>query len=74
MLIKIKVFPCYKEEKIEELSKDTLRIFIKERPVQGLANKKMMEMLKEYFGTGDIKIIKGFRQSNKIIEINGKTN
>lgn len=72
MLIKVKVFPGSKKEEIIKKSEDTFNIKVKEKPVRGLANKRIVEVLSLYFRVpaAKIRMIKGFRERNKIFEIN----
>jgi len=71
MLIKVKVFPKSREEKIVEKSKDSFEVWVKEEPERGLANKAVIRILASYFGVAEskIKLIKGFKKRNKIFEI-----
>ncbi len=71
MLIKIKVFPGSKKEKIIKKSEDTFGIKVKEKPERGLANKAVINVLSSYFKipSSKIRLIKGFKQRNKIFEI-----
>jgi len=71
MLIKVKAHPCSKEEKLIKKSDDSFEIFVKEKPVMGLANKAIIKALSTFFNVpeGKARLIKGFRESNKIFEI-----
>ncbi len=71
MLIKIKVFPNNKKEEIIKKGADKLEIKIKEKPLQGKANKRVFEILSDYFNVSqsEIKLIKGFKRRNKIFEV-----
>jgi len=71
MLIKVKVFPSSKEEEIIKKSEDSFEIKVKEKPIKGLANKEIINILASYFKIpeSNIRLIKGFRQRNKIFEI-----
>ena len=71
MLIKVKVFPCAKEEEIFVKSQDSFEIRIKEKPQMGQANKGVIRVLAGYFKIPEakVRIIKGFREPSKIIEI-----
>jgi len=71
MLIKVKVFPNSKREGIIKKSEDSFGIKIKEKPEKGLANRKVMNVLSSYFKIplSKIRLIKGFKQRNKIFEI-----
>ncbi len=71
MLIKVKVFPGSKKEEITKKSEDSFEIKIKERPIKGLANKEVIKILASSFNIpeSNIRLIKGFKQRNKIFEI-----
>ena len=71
MLIKVKVFPGSKKEEIIKKFKDSFEIKVKERPIKGLANKEVIKILASYFKIqeSNIRLIKGFKQRNKIFEI-----
>lgn len=71
MLLKVRVFPCAKEEEIIAKSQDSFDIKIKEKPQRGEANKGVIRVLAEYFKISEskVRIIKGFREPAKIIEI-----
>ena len=71
MLIKVKVFPDSLEENVVKKIEDSFDVWVKERPVMGLANRAVIGCLAEHFGvsTGNIRLIKGFRESNKIFDV-----
>ena len=71
MLIKVKVFPKSREEKVVEKSKDSFEVWVKEEPKRGLANKAVIRILASYFGVAEskIRLIKRFEKGNKISEI-----
>ena len=73
MLIKVKVFPDSKEESITKKSEDSFEISVREKPIMGLANKAVISALSSYFGVSasGIRLIKGFRERNKVFEIRG---
>ena len=72
MLIKVKVFVGAKKEEIIKKSEDSFEVKVKERPVRGEANKRVVEILSLYFKIlkGKIRIVKGYKQRNKIFKIN----
>lgn len=72
MLIKVKVFVGAKKEEIIKKSEDSFEVKVKERPVRGEANKRVVEILSLYFKIlkGKIRIVKGSKQRNKIFKIN----
>ncbi len=72
MLIKIKAFPSSNKEEIIKKEEDSFEIKIKEPPLQGMANKAIIKALSLYFKipVKKIRMIKGFRERNKIFDIN----
>lgn len=52
-----------------EARKDYYTIWVKEPPVNGLANKAIMKVLREYFHTPNVRIVSGYTSRNKIVEI-----
>ena len=71
MFIKVKVFPCSKEQGIMEKQKDSFEIKVREKPVAGLANTAVYKVLASYFRIPEqkIRMIRGFKQRNKLFEI-----
>ncbi len=68
MIIKVKVFPKEKEEKIIEKDNQLL-IYIKEEAKEGKANKKVFEILSQIYPKRRIICLKGSRSVNKIFKI-----
>jgi len=71
MLIKVKVNVLSKEDKVIKKSEDSFEVFVKVDAQRNMANKKIIELLAEYFNLPQyrIKMIKGFKESNKIFNI-----
>jgi hypothetical protein len=71
MLIKVKIFPCCKKEEVLKKKEDAFDVKVKEKPLRGMANRALISLLSSYFNIppNKIRIIKGFRKRNKIIEI-----
>ena len=71
MLIKVKVFPYSKKEEIIKKAEESFEIKVKEKPVRGEANKRVIEILSLYLKIPEkeIRLIKGFKERNKIFEI-----
>ncbi len=68
--IKVKLHPNSSQEKIIEIEKDkSYEVWIKEKPIDGKANEKLIKMLKKYFKK-DVEITSGFKSREKIVEIN----
>ncbi len=66
----IKIHPNSSQEKILEIEKNkSYEVWIKEKPVDGKANEKLLKLLKKHFKK-EIKLISGFNSRMKIVEIN----
>ncbi|MDD2547973.1 MAG: DUF167 domain-containing protein [Candidatus Pacebacteria bacterium] len=74
MLIKVKCYPKSKKELLNKKDENSFEIFLKEKPERGEANKRIFEILAEYFSISKkrIKLIKGAKTQNKIFEIYDK--
>ena len=71
MLVKVKVFPNSKTEKIIKKTEDSFEVRVKEKAEKGRANQRARELLSKYFNVSEqkVKLVKGFKQRNKIFEI-----
>ena len=71
MLIKVKVFPNSKKEEMIKKSEDSFEVKVKAKPEKGMANKEVIRLLSVYFKIPEskIRLIKGFKERNKIFEI-----
>jgi len=71
MFIKVKVIPSSKKESIIVKKQDSFEICVKEEPVQGMANFRVIEIVADYFKVKKekVRLIKGFKQRSKIFEI-----
>ena len=71
MLVKVKVFPNSKKEGVIEKSTDSFEVRVREKAKQGQANKAVIRSLANYLKISPqkIRIIKGFKRRNKIIDI-----
>ncbi len=70
MLIKVKVTPSSKKEEIIG-EKDSFKIKVKEKPLNNMANKAAIALLSSFLKIPreKIRMIKGMKKRNKIIEI-----
>jgi hypothetical protein len=68
MKLKVKVIPNAKKEKIEKFD-DGLKIYLTKPPQDGKANKRLLEIIAEYFNVkkSQLKIIKGLFCREKVI-------
>ncbi|KUK49875.1 MAG: Uncharacterized conserved protein DUF167 [Parcubacteria bacterium 33_209] len=71
MLIKVKAIVLSKEDKVVKKNEDSFEVFVKAEAQRNMANKRIIELLAEYFNLPQykVKIIKGFKESNKIFNI-----
>lgn len=78
MKIFVKVKLKAKEEKVKsanpklfENNDNHFEVFVKEPPLKGKANKRIIQLLAEYFkmSPSKIKIIQGFKSKEKVLEI-----
>jgi Uncharacterised ACR, YggU family COG1872. len=71
MFVKVKVFPDSKKDEIIKKADDRFEIKVKEKAKNGLANKKVIEILSKYLNVPEEKLIlvRGAKQRNKIFEI-----
>lgn len=70
MYIKVKVMTGAKKVKILKKSEDHFEISVKEPAERNMANKKILELVREYFKVyNNIKIISGHRAPCKIISL-----
>lgn len=70
MKISVKIKTRARQESVNENGK-IFNVSVKELPIEGRANKKVIEILAKYFNKpkSNIKIISGHKSKNKIIEI-----
>ena len=68
MKIKVKLHPGSSQEKIEKIEDNSYEVWIKEKPIEGKANKSLEKTLKKYFEK-KVNIISGFKSRNKIAEV-----
>ena len=71
MLIKVKVNVLSKEDKVIKKSEDSFEVFVKVDAQRNMANKRIIELLAEYFNLPQhrVRMIKGFKERNKIFNI-----
>jgi len=71
MLIKIKVFPNSKKDEVIKKKEDSFDIKVKEKPIEGKANKKALQLLSLYLKVSEkrIRMVRGSKRRNKVFEI-----
>ncbi len=73
IIINIRVEPRSSRAEVIGVHGDTLKVKLTSPPVEGAANKQLIEILAKHFGIrkGAVRIIKGERSKNKVVEIEG---
>lgn len=73
MYIKVTVFPDFKKELIENLGvidgHQNFKMYIREAPERGQANKKILKILQEIYPNKKIRIVTGALTMKKLIEV-----
>ena len=74
MQVSIKVVAGAKKEGIESLPNSRFKISVKQKPAQGAANKRVVELIAAHFKipVKKIHIIRGHKTPSKLLEIGGK--
>ena len=68
-MIKVRVTPGAKEEKVIQKTADSFEVYTKEKPKAGQATKAVTWLLLMHFQGKRVKLIKGARERNKVFEI-----
>jgi uncharacterized protein (TIGR00251 family) len=68
MLIKVKVFPESREDKIEKIDDENYKVYVRAGAQNGHANKEVIFLLSKHFGKG-VKMVSGGTRQNKIFSI-----
>ena len=74
MYIKVTVFPDFKQEEIGKIIENEngpseIKMYIREAPERGQANKKVLKVLGEHFPNKRIRIVSGHLSTKKLIEV-----
>jgi len=71
MKIFVKVRPRAKKEKMEKISETNFKVWVKEPPAEGRANRAVIRAFAGYLGVSlsKVKIISGFKSKEKVLEI-----
>ena len=69
--IKVKVITNTSREKVEKLDESSFKVWVKSRPIEGEANKAVIDLLSDLLKVPKkmIRIAIGKRSSDKVIEI-----
>ena len=69
MYIKVRVVTKSKVERLLKVGDDRFEVYVREKPEQNMANKRVLEILKDHFGCS-VKIISGHHHPIKMIYVN----
>ena len=71
MKINVIVKPNSKKAEVEKIDEENYKIKVNAPASEGEANKRLIEILSEHFNVSksSIRILKGFKNRNKIVEI-----
>jgi uncharacterized protein (TIGR00251 family) len=74
MQIKVKVFAGCESDEIVKKKDNEFEVRVKEKAEEGRANRAVIKVLANYFKIDEsmIRLIKGFKERNKIFEIKEK--
>ncbi|MFA5791469.1 MAG: DUF167 domain-containing protein [Candidatus Paceibacterota bacterium] len=71
MYIHVKVVAGARKESLKQKSKDHFEISVKEKAERNMANKRVLELVGEYFkvSSNKVRIVNGHRQTSKLLVI-----
>lgn len=71
MRVNVKLHLNSKVEKVTAVSKNNIDVWVTARPIEGKANKRLIELVSEYYSVAKsrIRIIIGIRSRNKVLDI-----
>jgi uncharacterized protein YggU (UPF0235/DUF167 family) len=69
MHIKVKVYPDSKNELVRKEGKDTFTLYIREPPIGGQANRRVLAVLKQLYPNLRLRLVSGYTKHNKVFEI-----
>ncbi|MGB8815668.1 MAG: DUF167 domain-containing protein [Minisyncoccia bacterium] len=75
MYIKIKAKTGSKKEQIKKISEDVFEVEVKAPAERGLANKRILELAREYFrvyNVREVRMVSGYHSPHKIISVSLK--
>ena len=73
MIIKVKVKPNSKSQKIEKIKENEYEVKLKSKPEDNKANLELIKLMKKHLNK-EIKIIKGLKSKNKVLKVENLKN
>ncbi|MBU0570056.1 DUF167 domain-containing protein, partial [Patescibacteria group bacterium] len=70
MLIKVKVYTNSKKEEVIQKSKDSFQVKVRAKPIEGQANKAVIDALASFLKltASKIRLVRGSKTRNKLFE------
>lgn len=68
MLIKVKVFPESREDRVEEIDSENYHVFVRAGAQNGHANREVVYLLSKHFGKG-VQMVSGGTRQAKIFKV-----
>ena len=71
MLIRVRVTPNAREASVTKVNESVFEGRVDEKAIRGRANKRLLEVMAEYFGVpkSKVSIVRGAKTRDKIIEV-----
>ncbi len=71
MYIKVRVYASSKKELITKKTKDHFEVFLREKALMNMANRRLLEIVAEYFAVskGKVRIVSGHHSPGKILNV-----
>ena len=69
MYIHVKVVAGAKEEKVEKKTDTRFLVWVKEEAEMNMANKRIVEIFREMYETGKVRIINGHHSPSKLLSV-----
>ena len=71
MYIKIRAYPESKKELFIKESPDHFEVRVREKAEQNQANRRVLELVREHFGSVQVRIVSGHHSPSKIVSVDG---
>lgn len=72
MYIKVRIIAEAKKEIVYKISESAYKIHVREKAERNMANKRLLEILREIYPHADIRIINGHHSPIKLISIDSR--
>ncbi len=69
MYLKLKVIPDSKTQRIEKMSDDSWRIWVKVPAENNAANNRVLDLIREAYPNQSVRIVSGHHSPSKIVSI-----